>query len=87
MHLPQHKRQKFAPRRSVVAPPRSVVRLPQHKHQKTAPPRRLNSRPRRRAVPGAGGEGGIRTLDGLLPIPVFETGAFNHSATSPQLCI
>ena len=30
-----------------------------------------------------GGERGIRTLDGLAPIPVFETGAFNHSATSP----
>jgi hypothetical protein len=29
------------------------------------------------------GEGGIRTPDGLTPIPVFETGAFNRSATSP----
>ena len=34
-----------------------------------------------------GGEGGIRTPDGLAPIPVFETGAFNHSATSPLLSI
>ena len=32
-----------------------------------------------------GGEGGIRTRDpGYPEIPVFETGAFNHSATSPR---
>ncbi len=30
-----------------------------------------------------GGEGGIRTPDGLAPMPHFECGAFNHSATSP----
>jgi hypothetical protein len=30
-----------------------------------------------------GGEGGIRTHDGLAPILVFKTSAFNHSATSP----
>ena len=30
-----------------------------------------------------GGEGGIRTHDGLAPMPVFKTGAFNRSATSP----
>jgi hypothetical protein len=29
------------------------------------------------------GEGGIRTPDTLAGIPVFETGAFNRSATSP----
>ena len=29
------------------------------------------------------GEGGIRTLDDPEAIPVFETGAFNRSATSP----
>lgn len=29
------------------------------------------------------GEGGIRTLDRVAPITVFETAAFNHSATSP----
>ena len=33
----------------------------------------------------AGGEGGIRTHDEIAPIPVFETGAFNRSATSPSL--
>jgi hypothetical protein len=33
-------------------------------------------------VPGAGGEGGIRTL-GTNPAPDFESGAFDHSATSP----
>ena len=31
-----------------------------------------------------GGEGGIRTHDGLAPMPVFKTGAFNRSATSPS---
>lgn len=31
-----------------------------------------------------GGEGGIRTLDELTPITVFETAAFDHSATSPH---
>ena len=30
-----------------------------------------------------GGEGGIRTHGGLAPTPVFKTGAFNRSATSP----
>ena len=32
----------------------------------------------------AGGEGGIRTPDGLAPMPHFECGAFNRSATSPR---
>ena len=32
-----------------------------------------------------GGEGGIRTHDEIAPIPVFETGALNRSATSPQI--
>ncbi len=31
----------------------------------------------------SGGEAEIRTRDGLTPIAVFETAAFNHSATSP----
>src|SRR2546421_10575148 len=31
----------------------------------------------------AGGEGGIRTPDRLAPMPHFECGAFDHSATSP----
>jgi hypothetical protein len=31
------------------------------------------------------GEGGIRTLDSLSAISVFETDAFDHSATSPVL--
>ena len=30
-----------------------------------------------------GGEGEIRTPEGLTPLPVFKTGAFNRSATSP----
>ena len=32
---------------------------------------------------GNGGEGGIRTHEGLAPLPVFKTGAFNRSATPP----
>jgi hypothetical protein len=32
-----------------------------------------------------GGEGGIRTPDTLSGMPVFKTGAINHSATSPEL--
>src|SRR6185503_14736064 len=30
-----------------------------------------------------GGEGEIRTREGLATLPVFKTGAFNRSATSP----
>ena len=30
------------------------------------------------------GEGEIRTLEEVSPLPVFETGAFDHSATSPD---
>ena len=30
-----------------------------------------------------GGEDEIRTHERLSPLPVFETGAFDHSATSP----
>ena len=30
-----------------------------------------------------GGEGGIRTLGRLTPTPDFESGTFDHSATSP----
>jgi hypothetical protein len=33
----------------------------------------------------SGGEGGIRTPDTLSGMPVFKTGAINHSATSPLL--
>ena len=39
-----------------------------------------------RAVLGAisGGEGGIRTLGRVAPTPDFESGTFDHSATSPD---
>jgi hypothetical protein len=30
------------------------------------------------------GEGGIRTHGGVTPTPVFETGLFNRSSTSPE---
>lgn len=38
----------------------------------------------RRRLRRYGGEGGIRTPDRLAPMPHFECGAFNHSATSPE---
>ncbi len=31
-----------------------------------------------------GGEGGVRTHDTVARMPVFKTGAFDHSATSPH---
>jgi hypothetical protein len=34
-----------------------------------------------------GGEGEIRTHETLSGSPVFKTGAFNHSATSPQMTL
>ena len=33
---------------------------------------------------GSGGERGIQTPETLARLPVFKTGAFNHSATSPD---
>jgi hypothetical protein len=33
---------------------------------------------------GNDGEGGIRTHGGVTPTPVFETGLFNRSSTSPE---
>ncbi len=49
------------------------------------PPARLLHAPRgiRPDTFADGGEGGIRTPDRLAPMPHFECGAFNHSATSP----
>ena len=38
----------------------------------------------RRAFFIDGGGGGIRTHEGLSPLPVFKTGAFNRSATPPD---
>jgi hypothetical protein len=32
----------------------------------------------------ASGQGEIRTLDTVAGMPVFETGAFSHSATCPE---
>jgi hypothetical protein len=36
-------------------------------------------------VPRCDGRGGIRTLDTLAGMPVFETGSFNHSDTRPGM--
>ena len=38
----------------------------------------------KRKVPTRYGQGGIRTLDALAGIPVFETGGFNRSPTCPN---
>ena len=35
----------------------------------------------------SGGEGGIRTHGGFAPTPDFESGTFDHSATSPARAI
>ena len=35
----------------------------------------------------SGGEGGIRTPDTCYSTPDFESGTFNHSATSPALVV
>ena len=40
-------------------------------------------KPLRAGVSMYGGEGGIRTLGRLTPTPDFESGTFDHSATSP----
>ena len=48
--------------------------VPNQKYRKTIKILRLD----------IGGEGGIRTPDGLAPMPHFECGAFDHSATSPR---
>src|SRR5271156_2350894 len=37
------------------------------------------------ALRSRNGGGGIRTHEGLSSLPVFKTGAFNHSATPPGL--
>jgi hypothetical protein len=34
-----------------------------------------------------GGEGGIRTLGTIAGTPVFKTGTFNHSVTSPYIIV
>lgn len=34
-----------------------------------------------------GGEKEIRTLEGVATLPLFESGAFNHSAISPRFFI
>jgi hypothetical protein len=54
-------------------PPPSAVRIPNHGAPRFACCTLLN-----------GGERGIRTPGGVAPTPVFKTGAFDHSAISPQ---
>ena len=51
--------------------------------KKRTPPARQRLRRTRRRLE-SGGEGGIRTLEGLASLAVFKTAAFNRSATSPR---
>jgi hypothetical protein len=66
-------------------PPGAVLnRLERHSVATSRPPRRRGNCPHMGRFRGfCNGEGGIRTPDTLSRIPVFETGAFNRSATSP----
>ena len=45
--------------------------------------RRILSHSGAHSAGGGGGQGGIRTHDGVSPMPVFKTGAINRSATCP----
>src|SRR5690625_2965045 len=90
----------YPPRSHATAP--GAPRAPgQAAVRASAPPRCPLPGPVRRGSPAVGslvlclrgdrevgGEGGIRTHGGIAATPVFKTGAFNHSATSPtnQLC-
>ena len=56
---------------------RNVVLAGDHTHQK----RNGHSKNCDRLY--SGGEGGIRTHETLAGLPVFKTGTFNHSVTSP----
>src|SRR5689334_20042510 len=42
---------------------------------------------RTRTAYEVGGWGGIRTHEGLAPLPVFKTGALNRSATHPGVAV
>jgi hypothetical protein len=47
--------------------------------------RSLNGYANHAVAKADGGGGGIRTLETLARLPVFKTGAFNHSATPPGI--
>ena len=57
--------------------------LPLGKALPLHPPVALEAKDKKRH----GGEGGIRTPDTLSGMPVFKTGAINHSATSPAITV
>jgi hypothetical protein len=62
-----------------VAMVRESGRLPNHFLPHCAPSARRPSSLSRAEV-SFGGEGGIRTLEGVSPLAVFKTAAFNHSS-------
>src|SRR5690606_37713266 len=79
---------------SAWAPSRgpAVVATPDRRRARPSPLKRTNPWPERAGgfslrvgADGESGEGGIRTLVTLTGHTVFETGAFNHSATSPAV--
>lgn len=56
----------------------------QRHDRKIAPRTHNQGAPHHRGVPLWDGRGGIRTLETVAGLPVFETGSFNHSDTRPQ---
>ena len=56
------------------------LRISHVRHPSLTPPHKKKYRPTADFICG---EGEIRTPEELSPLPVFETGAFDHSATSP----
>ena len=61
-----------------------TVPLPGHAISSRAYSATLAPLQRNQGPTARGGEGGIRTHDEIAPILVFETSAFNRSATSPR---
>ena len=57
---------------------------PPHRNERAGEWKTVKNAEKGSKTKASGGEGGIRTPDGLAPMPHFECGAFNHSATSPR---
>src|SRR3989338_6251551 len=66
-----------------MLPPFDAVLPPLHATSPSACPNRAQNCIKSPGWKGDGGEGGIRTHGRLAPTPDFESGTFDHSATSP----
>ena len=65
-----------------------MIKLGQIRNRKRIPgPRLVASRGLAYQLSARGGRGGIRTHEALADLPVFKTGALNHSATRPHFRI